>query len=125
MSYFDAAPSLSGFVPNIDCWIDAAGAESILDLYMKHGKIISRFVAVAVNNKPRQIDLLHMTFAQKSIIGSGGYFPEDVKDVMSIMVSKKFDLEAIITQEFPLDQISEAIQTAACSDKSFNVTIRF
>ena len=50
---------------------------------------------------------------------------EDVKDVMSIMASKKFDLEAIITQEFPLDQISEAIQTAACPDKSLNVTIRF
>ena len=125
MTYFDAVPSPSGFVPNIDCWIDAAGAESILDLYMKYGKIISRFVAVAVNNKPRQIDLLHMTFAQKSIIGSGGYFPEDVKDVMTIMASGEFDLEAIITQEFPLDRISEAIQTAACPDKAFNVTIRF
>lgn len=123
--YFGTAPSLSGMAPNIDCWIDAAGAESILDSFMQHGKIISRFVAVAVNNKPRQIDLLHMTYAQKSIVGSGGYFPEDVRDVMSMMASAKWDLESIITQEYPLAQISDAIQTAADTDRAFNVTIKF
>ncbi|MGN0386080.1 MAG: zinc-binding dehydrogenase [Lachnospiraceae bacterium] len=123
--YFSTAPSLNGMVPDIDCWIDAAGAESILDSFMEHGKICSRFVAVAVNNKPRQLDLLHMTYAQKSIIGSGGYFPEDVRDVMTIMASGKWDLESIITQEFPLEQISEAIQSAANPDNSLNVTIKF
>lgn len=125
VSCFGTAPSLNGLVPDIDCWIDAAGAESILENYMQYGKIISRFVAVAVNNKPRQIDLLHMTYAQKSIIGSGGYFPEDVRDVMKIMASGKWDLESIITQEFPLEQISEAIKLASNPDKAFNVTIRF
>lgn len=123
--YFGCAPSLIGTAPDIDCWIDAAGAESILESFMRHGKIISRFVAVAVNNKPRQIDLLHMTYAQKSIIGSGGYFPEDVRDVMEIMASGRWKLESVITQEFPLEQISEAIQTAADPDKAFNVTIKF
>lgn len=123
--YFGTAPSLTGTAPDIDCWIDAAGAESILDTFMQHGKIISRFVAVAVNNKPRQLDLLHMTYAQKSIIGSGGYFPEDVRDVMAIMASGKWNLESIITQEFPLERISEAIETAANPDKAFNVTIKF
>lgn len=123
--FFGTAPALDGKVPDIDCWIDAAGAESILDSFMQYGKIISRFVAVAVNNKPRKIDLLHMTYAQKSIIGSGGYFPEDVRDVMSIMASGKWDLESIITQEFPLEHIAEAIQTAADPDRAFNVTIKF
>lgn len=123
--YFGSAPSLTGKAPDIDCWIDAAGAEGILDSYMQHGKIISRFVAVAVNNKPRQLDLLHMTYAQKSIIGSGGYFPEDVRDVMAIMAGGRWNLESIITQEFPLEQISEAIRTASDPDRAFNVTIRF
>lgn len=123
--YFGTAPSLTGMAPDIDCWIDAAGAESILDSFMQCGKIISRFVAVAVNKKPRQLDLLHMTYAQKSIIGSGGYFPEDVRDVMAIMASGKWDLESVITQEFPLEQISEAIRTAADPQRALNVTIRF
>lgn len=66
---------------------------------------------------------MNMTYSQKSIIGSGGYFPEDVEDVMAIMASGKWDLESIITQEFPLEQISEAIQNATEPEKAFNVTI--
>ena len=81
VSHFGTAPSLNGTVASIDCWLDAAGAESILDDFHRFGKIESRFVSVAVNNKPRTIDLLHMTYAQQSIIGSGGYMPEDVWDV--------------------------------------------
>ena len=123
-TYFGTAPALTGLAPDIDCWIDAAGAESILDSYMQHGKISSRYVIVAVNNKPRQIDLLHLTYAQKSIIGSGGYFPEDVHDVLTVMASGRWDLESIITQEFPLERISEAIQTASDPGKAFNVIIR-
>ena len=37
----------------------------------------------------------------------------------------KWNLESIITQEYPLERIAEAIQTAADPDKAFNVTIRF
>lgn len=124
-AYFGTAPALSGTAPRIDCWIDAAGAESVLDTFMAHGKIISRFVAVAVNNKPRQIDLLHMTYAQKSIIGSGGYFPEDVRDVFSIMTSGRWDLSAMVTHQFPLEEIDQALRTAADPSRALNVTITF
>lgn len=123
--YFGTAPSLSGEEADIDCYIDAAGAESVLDIFMKHGKIESRFVSVAVNNAVRKLDLLHLTFAQKSIIGSGGYMPEDVKDVISIMASGRWNLESIITNEFSLPEISKAIETAANSEKAFNVVIKF
>ena len=101
-AYFGTAPSLSGSTADIDCWLDAAGAESILNVFLRLGKIESRFVSVAVNNKPRTIDLLHMTYAQQSMIGSGGYMPEDVRDVQEIMSCGKWDLERIITHEFPL-----------------------
>lgn len=98
-AYFGTAPSLSGPTADIDCWLDAAGAESILNDFLRLGKIESRFISVAVNNKPRTIDLLHTTYAQQSMIGSGGYMPEDVQEIMSC---GKWDLERIITHEFPL-----------------------
>lgn len=125
MEYFGNAPSLKGETADIDCFVDAAGAESILELFMEVGKIESRFVSVAVNNSLRQVDLLHMTYSQKSIIGSGGYMPEDVKDVMEIMASGKWNLETIITHEFALGQIEDAIRTASNAEKAFNVTIKF
>lgn len=123
--YFGTAPALKGEEADIDCFIDAAGAESVLDTYMQHGKIESRFVSVAVNNAIRKLDLLHLTFAQKSIIGSGGYMPEDVRDVIAIMASGRWNLESIITNEFSLPEISKAIETAANSEKAFNVVIKF
>lgn len=123
--FFGTAGSLTGQTFDADVFLDAAGDESILESFMKQGKIGSRFVSVAVNNSMRRLDLLHMTYAQKSIIGSGGYFPEDVKDVMTIMASGRWDLEALITHEFPLGKIDEAIRTASNPDKALNVTIRF
>ena len=124
MDYFGTAPSLNGAVANIDCWLDAAGAESILDDYLRIGKIESRFVSVAVNNKPRTIDLLHMTYAQQSIIGSGGYMPEDVRDVQKMMASGKWNLERIITHEFSLDELEQAIRMAGDVDHAGNVVIK-
>ncbi len=123
--YFGDANGLSGMTFDADIFIDAAGAENILDMFMQYGKIGSRFVSVAVNNAIRSLDLLHMTYAQKSIIGSGGYMPEDVADVLNIMKSGTWDIESIITHEFSIDKLSEAIEMAAQSDRAFNVVIKF
>lgn len=103
--------------------IGIAAAESILDDFLRFGKIESRFVSVAVNNKPRTIDLLHMTYAQQSIIGSGGYMPEDVWDVQEIMASGKWELERIITHVFPLNELEQAIRTASDVDHAGNVVV--
>lgn len=125
VSCFGNADGLSGATCDIDIFIDAAGAENILDTFMQYGKIGSRFVSVAVNNAIRSLDLLHMTYAQKSIIGSGGYMPEDVADVLKIMESGTWNIESIITHEFSLNDISKAIETASQSDTAFNVVIKF
>lgn len=125
LAYFGEADSLYGKTSDIDIFIDAAGAESILDTFMQYGKIGSRFVSVAVNNAIRKLDLLHMTYAQKSIIGSGGYMPEDVEDVLKIMECGKWNIESIITHVFSLDDLSRAIETASKSDKALNVVIKF
>lgn len=109
--------------PNDDIFIDTAGAESVLDTFIECGKIGSRIVLVAVNNAKRQLDLLHLTYAQKAIIGSGGYMPEDMYDVMEIMKNGKWNIEKIITDEFPLERLSEAIVKAGDYEKSFNVVI--
>lgn len=123
-SYFGTAPSLSGETADADIWIDAAGAETVFEQFMQQGKIESRFVSVAVNKAPRRLDMLHLTYSQKSIIGSGGYMPEDVADVMEIMKSGKWQISRMITHEFPLSELECAIRTAADVNLALNVTIR-
>lgn len=120
-AYFGTAPSLSGATADIDCWLDAAGAESILEDFLRLGKVESQFVSVAVNNRPRTIDLLHMTYAQQSLIGSGGYMPEDVQEILA---SGKWDLERIITHEFSLPELEQAIRTAGDAEHAGNVVVK-
>ena len=93
-------------------------------IVIKLGKFESRFVSVAVNNTLRSVDLLHMTYAQQSIIGSGGYMPEDVIDVQKMMSCGKWDLEHIITHEVPLEQLETAIRTAGDVNQSGNVVVK-
>ncbi len=51
--------------------------------------------------------------------------PEDVFDVLNIMKSGKWDIEKMITHEFPLEEIEKAIQTASNTAIALNVIISF
>lgn len=124
-NYFGENRGINGEVYNIDIWIDAAGADSILSDYEQYGKYNSRMVLVAVGSKERMVDILGLTFGQKSLTGSGGYTPQDVKDVMEIMKSGRWDIEKIITHEFAWEQLPEAIETAGDTKRALNVIIHF
>lgn len=116
---------IAGPAIDSDIWIDAAGADSILTDYERFGKYNSRMVLVAVGTNRREMDILGLTFGQKALIGSGGYTPEDVCDVMDIMKSGRWDIERIITHEFPWEKLPEAIETASVPANALNVVIHF
>ncbi len=123
--YFGTAHSLHGKTADVDIFIDCAGADSILQTYQQMGKIESRLVVVAVNKGIKGVDILDLTYSQHAIIGSGGYMPEDVYDVMNIMASKKYDIESIITDEYSQNDLSKALEQAGITDESLNVIIDF
>lgn len=123
--YFGTAPSISGETADVDIFIDAAGADFILELFQQVGKIESRMVVVAVRSGLRPVDILSMTYSQHALIGSGGYMPEDVYDVMSIMESGRWAIESIITHEFPWEQLPQAIEKASHTDEALNVIIKY
>lgn len=125
MKCFGTAPSRFGPTADVDIYIDAAGAESILELYQSIGKIESRMVVVAVLAGKRPVDVLEMTYSQHALIGSGGYFPEDVRDVISVMASGKWEIESIITHEYPWEELPQAIEKASQVDEALNVVIRY
>lgn len=116
---------VNGEAVDCDIWIDAAGADAVLTAYDKYGKYNSKMVMVAVGTNKREIDVLGLTFGQKSITGSGGYTPQDVEDVLNIMKSGKWDIEKMITHEFTIDDLSKAIEQASDVDNALNVIINF
>lgn len=116
---------VNGNAVDCDIWIDAAGADAVLTAYEKYGKYNSKMVLVAVGKNKREVDILGLTFGQKSITGSGGYTPEDVEDVLNIMKSGKWDIEKLITREYPLDDLATAIEKASDVENALNVIIHF
>ena len=89
MAVFGTAPSRFGPTANVSTYIDASGTKPILELYQSMGKIESRMVVVAVRAGNRPVDILEMTYSQHALIGSGGYNPENVEDVLAVMVQSR------------------------------------
>ncbi len=125
MHYFGEARSLMGPTANVHIYIDAVGHESIFRTFEGMTALFSRLVIVGVHHKPVDINLIPLTYAQYEIIGSGGYMPEDVQTVLEIMEGGQFDIESMITHEFNLDNIEEAIITASKTDESLKVVIKY
>lgn len=125
MEVFGKARGLMGETANVDIYIDAVGHESVLRTFEGMTKLFARCVIVGVHHKPVQINLIPLTYAQYEFIGSGGYMPEDVRDVMTIMASGEYDIESVITHEFKLDDLEEAIITASKTDESLKVVIKY
>lgn len=122
---FGTALSAHGATCDVDIYIDAAGADGILETYLDLGKVDSRLVVVAVKAGLRPVDVLAMTYGQLALIGSGGYNPEDVRDVLAIMESGRWDIESIITQEYPWEQLPQAIEKASEVEQALNVVIKY
>lgn len=125
MRVFGTAPSLHGATADVSIYIDAAGALELLEMYQSMGKIESRMVVVAVQSALRSIDVLDMVYSQHALIGSGGYMPEDVWDVMHMMEKGDWDIEHIITHEFAWEDLCTALQTAGDPKHALNVMIRY
>lgn len=125
IAYFGTARSRFGDTADADIYIDAAGADSILETYQEMGKIESRMVVVAVNAGKRPVDVLAMTYSQHALIGSGGYFPADVEDVITVMSGKKWDIESIITHEYAWEELPKAIEKASQVNEALNVVIKY
>jgi len=122
---FGISRGVNGNAIDCDIWIDAAGADAVLSAYENYGKYNSKMVMVAVGTNKREIDVLGLTFGQKSLTGSGGYTPQDVRDVLNIMKSGKWDIEKLITHEYRLEELSGAIEKASRVDEALSVIIKF
>ncbi|MFI6406069.1 zinc-binding dehydrogenase [Streptomyces sp. NPDC050548] len=122
---FGEVTTLMGTFPDVDIYIEAAGPDELFATIQSMAKAGARIGAVAVHPKPVAIDLVRLAYGRQTIVGPGGYRPEDVVDVMKIMESEQFDLASIITHTFELDRIIEAIETAGDRESALHVAIAY
>lgn len=121
---FGAGLSAGASAPNVACYVDAAGADGLVEAFVERGMVDSRLALVAVSAAPRTLSLLPLTYGSKAIVGSGGYRADDVPAVMALMAEDPARLMPTITHEFALEQIGEALDAAADAARSLAVCVR-
>lgn len=121
---FGSGRSAGAPAPNVACYVDAAGADGLVEEFVERGMVGSRFSMVAVSATPRTFSLLPLIYGSKALVGSGGYRPEDVPEAMALMAEDPGRLMPIITHEVPLERIGEALDAAADATRSLAVCVR-
>lgn len=116
---------IMGLTNSADIYIDATGSDDAFNFFEQNGKLNSVFTVVGLHHKPLTVNILTLTYAFKRIQGSGGYQPQDVELCLDIMRSGKFNLDQLVTQVYPHDQLEEAIKKAGISSESLKVLIKY
>lgn len=110
---------------NADIFVDATGSNDAFADFQRYGKLNAVYTIVGTHHEPMTFNPQMLMFASQRIQGSGGYTDQSVRQAMEIMESGQFDLEQLITQEYPLEHLEEAIRKASTSSESLKVVIRF
>ena len=125
LDYFGKGFSLKENQPNINITIDAIGLPEFLQDFLDSQVIDSRFVMVGVDNNPKDINLLSMIFASQSLIGSGGYRPDDVSTVFDILKENKNEIAKMVTNVYPWENLVSAIEEASDPMKVRNIQVKY
>lgn len=110
---------------NADIFVDATGSNDAFADFQRYGKLNAVYTIVGTHHEPMTFNPQMLMYASQRIQGSGGYTDQSVRLAMEIMESGNFELERLITQEYPLEQLEEAIIKASTSSESLKVMIHF
>lgn len=110
-------------VPNVDIFIDAAGAPVLFENIMKIVKPKARISIIAVYKTEVPISLQQVMSKEIQVKGSSGYTHEDYSKVVEHLTSFKSKLSTLITQVYKLDDIQEAFNKAIDAKETVKVVV--
>lgn len=99
--------------PDVDAYIDCAGAGPILDQIVGMAKKKARIAIVAIYHKRVELNAAGFLSGELTMKGSCGYQLSDVTEAFQNVNSHRTRISRIVTHHFPHEQSVEAFQTAA------------
>jgi threonine dehydrogenase-like Zn-dependent dehydrogenase len=113
---FGSARCYTGEVCGANLYVDALPVNTGIEYFAKIAGRNSMLSVVGVHHDPILFDFLPVTFNNWHISGSGsGTYEELAPEVLAMMQSGKFDLSPLVSHQFKLDDIIEAIKIAGNS----------
>jgi threonine dehydrogenase-like Zn-dependent dehydrogenase len=107
-------------------FVDAIGIQPILDQFQAIAGRQATLGVVGVHHHPGTFDLQRLTYNTWNITGCGvSSIFELAPEILAMMKSGKFDLEALISHEYPVEKINEALVMGGKADVAQKVIISF
>lgn len=117
---------LHDLAPNVDAYIDCAGAAGLPQQVLGLAKNNTRHVLVSAYLHDTTFDMAAMqriTCLNYEIRGSYTYTPEVILSAIAMLNAEDFSVSSVVTHELPLTQFSEAVRLAAEDDSSLKVVV--
>lgn len=107
-------------------YVDAVGVGSVIENFMTLAPRNANISIVGVHKQPVAFDFTQVAFNNWHIHGCGDISTEDLAaDILAMMRSGQYDLQSLVTHEFNIEQINEAITLAGNSNAAQKVCISF
>ena len=110
-------------VPNVDAFVDAAGAAPLFQQVISIAKPGVRIAIIAVYKNEVPVSFQQVMSKEVQIIGASGYTNEDILRVINHLNNKKTTISTMITHIYPLSEIQEAFNTAIAATDSIKVIV--
>lgn len=110
-------------VPNVDAFVDAAGAAPLFTQVMGLVKPNARIAVIAVYKNEVPVSLAQVMSKEVQIVGASGYTEADILMVIDHLNNKKTKIATMITQVYPLSEIQTAFETAIAAKDSIKVIV--
>lgn len=109
--------------PNVDAFVDAAGAAPLLKQVVSLTKPFARLAIIAVYKEEVPVNLTTVMSNELQIIGASGYTTDDFLRVIAHLNDKKTPISTIVTQVYPLSELQQAFDTAIAATDSIKVIV--
>lgn len=107
-------------------FVDAVGVKAVLENFAMLAPRNGEISIVGVHKEPVSLDMLQVSFNNWHIHGCGDGVTEALlPEILGMMRSGKYDLSSLVTHEFPVEQINEALTLAGDPNAAQKVCISF
>ena len=123
---FGNQPSFFGERCGAQLYLDAIGMQVAIDNFALLAGRESRLSIVGVHHEPVSMDLLSVCYGNFHIGGCGNMAIEDaVPEIVTMMKSGRYDLASLVTHEYAVDDIAEALVMGGNAQLAQKVCIAF
>jgi threonine dehydrogenase-like Zn-dependent dehydrogenase len=126
LAEFGSQQTFFGEACGAQLYLDAIGIKPALDNFAMLAGREARLAIVGVHHEPVAMDLLKVCYGNWHIGGCGNLAIEDaIPEIVEMMKSGRYDLASLVTHEYPVEQIADALVMGGNAAEAQKVCIAF